>query len=226
MTCDPDRSAPSRSPPPGHDRPREAEPGGLRSRRSRPRTGRSSPRSDDLAAGDGAGRDRPVALRGGERQRERQVERRAPSTSGRRRGRRRRPDRSTSRPARRPSTATSSASRSAVEPGQRPAWWTDPGRRDERLDLDEQRAGCPRGWRRPRPRAPRAWSSPRNARAGSGTSRRPAPVISRTPISSVEPKRFLALAAAAARRTGRPRARARHPRGARACAGRRGCRPW
>ena len=67
-------------------------------------------------------------------------------------------------------------------------------------------AGCPRAMAATATPGASAWSSPEEGAGRVGTSRRPSPAISKTPISSVEPKRFLARAGAAARRSGRPRA--------------------
>ena len=95
----------------------------------------------------------------------------------------------------------SSARRFGVEARRRcAAALPSTGRRDERLDLDEQRpAALERGRDGAPPGAGRGLATPRKAPAGSATSRRPAPVISRTPTSSVEPKRFLLRAQEAQR---------------------------
>ena len=66
-------------------------------------------------------------------------------------------------------------------------------RRDQRLDLDQQRARALHAGEHRRARR-RALRSPRNSSDGLATSSRPAPVISNTPISSVGPKRFLTRA--------------------------------
>ena len=100
---------------------------------------------------------------------------------------------SRSDPSRRPRGAACRAARARPEPGSRPA-----------------AAACLRCRRKPRRPARRASRSLRNRAEGFGTSRRPAAVISNTPISSVGPKRF--LTARRRRNGGRRRPRNRAPR--------------
>ena len=102
----------------------------------------------------------------------------------------------------------------------------DARRRDERLDLDEDAAGCPPGSPRRRRRAP-----PRRPRPGTPARGRARPAVPprsspgrRSPRSSRSGS--WRPGAAAARRTGRPPAPGPRPRGAPASAARRGCRPW
>ena len=67
---------------------------------------------------------------------------------------------------------------------------------------------------------------PRTAPTDRPPARRPTPVISKTPISLVEPNRFLTARSIAERGSGRPRTAARRRPGARARAARRRAPPW
>ena len=89
---------------------------------------------------------------------------------------RRAPSTAAPRPSRRRRGAACRAARARPAPGSRPA-----------------PAACPPCRRRPPRRAPWRWRSPRNSSDGLATSRRPRSDISKTPISSVGPKRFLTV---------------------------------
>ena len=104
----------------------------------------------------------------------------------------------------------------------RPAWASRGRRRDERLDLEQSGR---RAFERARDggaglRLDRA-TEHRHGRAPDEAS----PVISKIPISFVEPKRFFVARRRGGRGSGRPRTAARSRRGARARAGPRRCRP-
>ena len=163
----------------------------------------------------------------GERQGERQVDRRLFDASARRRRSRKRHGWPGPMPARRLSTAISSARRCRVDAGSGPARRSVDLRRDQRLDLDEQRPGALQRRRDRRARRAPSDAGSRNARAGSATSRRPVVGhLEARPTSSVEPKRFLAARSRRRRGSARPRGRARRRRCARASWGRRASRPW
>ena len=160
-----------------------------RRRRSRPPIGRSSPVRPISPHSTVPGRDRPVAQRRGEREGERQVDRRlldgqAADDAG--------VDVVAGQVEPGPAAEHGDAAGSGVacRVRHRPPRRAVDLRRDERLDLDQQRpaaleggrdgdAGC----------AERVGLEER--RGGSATSIRPSAVISKTPTSSVEPKRFL-----------------------------------
>ena len=148
-----------------------------------------SPTSPKQASGAPAGiGERLAAMRGGDRQRDREVGaglvdpdaagdvdehvgagQRRPAVAGEHREHHRQPV--------------------AVDPVGDPARRDDLGRRDERLDLDQQR---PRALHRAEDdRARRGARLADEARRGSATSTRPPERISKTPTSLVAPKRFL-----------------------------------
>ena len=114
-----------------------------------------------------------------------------------------------------------------VEAARPPGGRAVAGRRHQRLDLDEERTAALQGRRDDAARRRRPACSTRNARAGSGTSISPSPAISKTPTSSVEPKRFLAARTSAQRRVALAFERRRpRRRGARGSWARRWSRPW
>ena len=199
-----------------------------RSRRSRPRTGRSSPSSETSPQATVSPRDRRsrATTRGRGPAAGRAPARATVTPPARLRVDRRRPlivDAGRAAP----STATSSASRLASMPAAVAPRPSGTGRRDQRLDLDEQRAaaledrrdghagarrvrGRRRRTRRPGPhlrqagrRSSRGRRPPRSSRSGSWRAQQPQGRVA------------VALEHRAPRR-----------RGARASWARRGCRPW
>ncbi len=119
--------------------------------------------------------------------------------------------------------APRAASRAARRRGRVPSG-AAPGRarlRQQRLDLDEQRADAFHASRSPRSRAVPGARSARNIADGSATSVMPASAISKTPSSSWCRSGASARAASAARDDGHPRRRARCRPRARARAARR-----
>ena len=189
-----------RGPPRRARSPAEAEPGGLAQPPIEPRHRSQLAEQADLADRDGAGRDRPVAERRGEGQRDRQVERRL--LDGQAAG-----EVDVDVVARQADPGPPAEDRDeqrhpvGVDAARGPARRPDRARRDERLDLDEDR---PAALER---RRDDAAGRRRPSCVGRGTpapgrrrSARPAAPISNTPTSSVEPNRFFDARSEAERR--------------------------
>ena len=176
-----------------HDGLRKPSRAASRSRRSRPRTGRSSPSSETSPQATGPGRTGRSRCEDDEREGERQVERRL--LDARAAG-----EAGVEVVGRQVRAAAAGEHRDeqrqavGVHARHRPPGHADAaGRRDERLDLDQQRTGALQDRRDGDPgrlAPPVAQERPRRDRSPRAGPRRSSPG---RPTSSVEPKRFLAL---------------------------------
>ena len=195
-----------------------------RSRRSRPPTGRSSPSSPTSPIATVPSTSGPVAEGRGERERQRQVE---PGLADGQAAGEVRVHVVAGQADPGPPAEHGDQQRQPVGVDARggPARRRRAARRDERLDLDQQRPralehrrddAARRRARRGRRGTRGPGRRPRSARARPSRTRRP-PRSTRSGSSS--------RAGGAGRRSGRPRPRARRRRGARASSGRRACRP-